>query len=176
MKKALWILTVFFAVGTLIFCLMGESTETLAITFGTTLYHFVMRLAVGGLVLRRTDYATESGWFAQKKWEKKLYSLLRVKKWKGLMPTYDPKEFDAGLEAEQLVRNMCHAELVHEWIMLLSFVPLIGMLLFKAPMAFLFTSIAAACFDALFVILQRYNRPRVLLLLKRQQRQKEQRC
>lgn len=33
------------------------------------------------------------------------------------------------------------------------------------PLSFLLTSLAAACFDLLFVIMQRYNRPRILRII-----------
>ena len=58
---------------------------TLSITFATISYHFIMRLIVGGIVNstmhNRADLSTP--WFRQRDWERKLYRLLRVKKWKG---------------------------------------------------------------------------------------------
>ena len=64
---------------------------------------------------------------------------------------------------------MCQAELVHEAIVLLSFLPLTMTPVFGAMTVFLLTSLAAACFDTLFVLMQRYNRPRILALLERRQ-------
>ena len=129
-----------------------------------------MRLIVGGILPKRPDYALQTGWFAPKAWEKSLYRALRVQRWKGSMPTYAPEEFDSSLGLEVLLRNMCHAELVHEIIIVLSFAPLACIPVFGEPAVFGLTSLAAACFDVLFVIMQRYNRPRVMLLLQRKQR------
>ena len=52
---------------------------TIAITAGTTLYHFVMRFVVSGIynaVMRnRADYW--KWWYRSRPWEQKLYKLLR---------------------------------------------------------------------------------------------------
>lgn len=53
---------------------------------------------------------------------------------------------------------MCQAELVHETNMALSFLPLIAVRWFGAFYVFLLTSVCGA----LFVIMQRYNRTRVV--------------
>ena len=61
---------------------------------------------------------------------------------------------------------MCQAELVHETIMLLSFVPILAYLWFGALEVFIITSILAAGFDGMFVIIQRFNRSRVINMIK----------
>lgn len=52
---------------------------TLAITFATISYHFIMRLIVGGIVNstmhNRADLSRP--WFRQRDWERKLYRLLK---------------------------------------------------------------------------------------------------
>ncbi|MBQ6840241.1 MAG: hypothetical protein IJO45_06075 [Oscillospiraceae bacterium] len=138
-----------------------------AITFGTTFYHLAMRLLVGHLIPNTFDY--HSHWFQPKPFEAKLYRTLRVKKWKDRMPTYDPRLFSMTENTpEQILRNMCQSEIVHEVIVLLSFIPLLFSLLWDSFFVFLITSIFAAVTDTSFVILQRYNRPRVERLMNRQ--------
>ena len=142
-----------------------------AITFGTTAYHFIMRLLVGFVVDRilhnRVDY--NAPWFSPKAFEQKLYKTLRVKKWKGEMGTYDPECFDPKLHTwDEIAQATCQAEIVHEIIILLSFLPLLAALLFGSFTAFAVTSFLAACFDAMFVIIQRYNRPRIIKLVKKE--------
>ena len=66
---------------------------------------------------------------------------------------------------------MCGAEVVHELIIVFSFLPLIFSGLLDSFYEFLFTSIIAALVDSVFVIIQRFNRPRVIKLLKRSERQ-----
>ena len=60
---------------------------------------------------------------------------------------------------------MCQAELVHETIVVLSFLPIAGGIWFGAYPVFIITSVLADGYDLLFVMMQRYNRQRVLTLL-----------
>lgn len=142
---------------------------TLAITFGTTCYHFAMRLLVGALVPKGFDYRKR--WFQPTKFEPVLYKALRLKKWKMQLPTYNPSLFSLQENTlEQILCNMCQAEVVHEIIIVLSFLPLLFSLVWDSFFVFLATSILAANFDLLFVILQRFNRPRIIKLLRRNTR------
>lgn len=144
--------------------------DAAAITFGTTCYHFSMRLLVGLLVDRtmqnKADY--RKAWYRQRVWEGKLYKALGVKKWKGRFPTYDPSLFDNRLHTlDEIVQATCQAEVVHEIIAVLSFLPLLGAIPFGSFAVFAVTSLLAACFDMIFVIMQRFNRPRLIKLLAR---------
>ena len=65
---------------------------------------------------------------------------------------------------------MCQAETVHTIIAVLSFVPLLFSLRWGAFAVFLITSLLSASFDLLFVIMQRFNRPRVLRMVQREQK------
>jgi len=143
---------------------------TLAITFGTISYHFVMRLLVGlsvNLLLHnRVDYRRK--WFQIRAAEQKFYQKIKVKKWKGKMATYDPAAFDSSIHTwDEIAQAMCQAELVHEIIIVLSFIPILAAIPFGALFVFVITSVLAACYDAMFVIMQRYNRPRILKLIKK---------
>ena len=143
-----------------------------AVTFGTTFYHFAMRLAVGYLIPNRFDY--HSKWFRCKRFEAPLYKVLRVKKWKDHMPTFDPQLFSISeTPLENIVRNMCQAEVVHEVIILFSFVPLLFYLIWDSFFVFFITSVLAAAVDILFVIMQRYNRPRLVRLMNKQLSRRE---
>lgn len=68
---------------------------------------------------------------------------------------------------------MCGAEIVHEVNVVVSFVPVvlsvIVPVLRSTVLVFVLTSVAVAIFDMLFVIIQRYNRPRMLKLMRRRQ-------
>lgn len=144
--------------------------RVLAISFGTAAYHFAMRLAVGtGIhLLLRNHVNYRARWFQVSEGEKKLYKKLNVQKWKAKMPTYDPESFDPKRHSwDALAQAMCQAELVHEAIILLSFVPVFAAIPFGAFWVFMITSLLSACIDAAFVIMQRYNRPRLLRLLSR---------
>lgn len=140
-----------------------------AVSFGTTAYHFCMRLAVGYLV-PKLPLDPRHPWFQPRGWEPALYKALRVKQWKGKLPTYDPSQFSLSSHTlEQIICNMCGAELVHETIMVLSLVPIAFSQVFGDLPVFLITSLAAFLFDGLFVIAQRYNRPRLARILAKSQ-------
>lgn len=138
---------------------------TLAITAGTTFYHFAIRLAVGALIPNRFDPG--AAWFQPMAFEARLYKKLQVRKWKMYMPTYDPRLFSLQDNTpEQIVQNMCQAEVVHEVIILCSFIPLLFSLLWGDFAIFLITSVLSAGMDLIFVIMQRYNRPRLVKILE----------
>ena len=143
----------------------------IAITFGTCFYHFAMRLLVGHLVngtmQNKADY--RKAWYQLRPFERKLYHVLKVKKRKGNMPTYDPSSFDPRLHTwDEIAQTMCQAEIVHEVIIVFSFLPLLAAVPFGAFPVFLTTSLLAAVYDASFVIMQRFNRPRILKFIEKE--------
>jgi len=157
---------------TLVYCRNGHSgVLAAAISLGTTAYHFVMRLAVGTIVPRATDYNFDyrNPWFQPRAWEAAFYRKLGVKAWKGRLPTYAPDQFSLKTNTLlQVIQNMCGAEIVHEIIIVLSFLPLAAVPVFGEFPVFLTTSVLSALFDSLFVIAQRYNRPRLVHIYEKQ--------
>lgn len=142
-----------------------------AITFATCFYHFAMRLLVGFVLDRamgnRADYRKK--WYQLHPLEVRLYRFLRVKQWKGRMPSYDPSVFDPKLHSwEEIAQAMCQAEVVHEVIILLSFLPLLAAIPFGSFSVFLCTSLLAALYDLCFVMMQRFNRPRIIKFVKKE--------
>ena len=143
---------------------------SLAITAGTFFYHFSVRLLIGyavdGIFKNQMDY--NNPWFRQRDFEEKLYNLLKVKNWKGKMPTAVPEIFDIRKNNPyDVAMAMCQAEIVHELIVLVRFLPIIASIWFGAFWVFFVTSLLAACYDMVFVVMQRYNRPRILSLAER---------
>ena len=170
-KLMKWATVVFFILSvafTGLYSFHREWALPFAITFGTFFYHFAMRLLMGhGLhhfMQNKADY--RKPWYQLRPCEAKLYKLLQVKKWKGKMPTYDPSCFDPKVHSwEEIAQAMCQAELVHESIAVLSFLPLLAAIPFGAFPVFLITSLLSAMCDLCFVIIQRYNRPRIVKLI-----------
>ena len=141
-----------------------------AITSGTIAYHFGLRLMVGlafhATMRNKADYRKR--WYQVSKREMAVYEKLKVKQWKRRMPTYDPALFDPRLHTwEEIVQAMCQAELVHETIAVLSFLPILAGIWFGEYPVFIVTSVLSAACDIVFVIMQRYNRQRVTKLLNR---------
>lgn len=174
MVKLLKIFPVIFLLATIATGLLYKRTSleillTLAITFGTITYHFIMRWVVAfiynSIMHNRADYRKR--WYQVSKFEMKLYEKLRVKKWKNRMPTYNPSLFDPRQHTwEEIAQATCQAELGHETIVVLSFVPILAGAWLGGYPAFIITSILAAAFDMMFVIMQRYNRQRIVKLIR----------
>jgi len=144
---------------------------TLSITFGTIFYHLGTRLTVGALFQRamnnRADYSKK--WFQVRPWENSLYQKLGVKYWKKKMPTFYPEEFSPEVRTwDEIAQAMCQSELVHETNVLLSFLPILAARWFGALPVFAATSVLAAAFDLMLVMMQRYNRPRVIKIALKQ--------
>ena len=175
MKKPMISMTLFSLIGFLVSGAIYHFTKSqvffsVTITFGTMLYHFAIRLLVGYLVNARyhnhMDYTKK--WFAERNFERKLYKIIQVKKWKKWFPTYNPQDFDLKSNSvTDIVQVTCQAEIVHELNMVLSFVPVLFSIWFGSFGVFLITSCAAFLFDSIFVIMQRYNRPRMIRLMKK---------
>ena len=143
-----------------------------AITAGTFFYHFSIRLMVGysvdGIFKNQMDY--NKGWFKTNPFEEKLYQTLKVKNWKAKMPTAAPENFDLRKNPPyNIARAMCQAEVVHEINVIASFLPIVTTIWFGAFWVFFITSMLSACYDMIFVIMQRYNRPRILTLAERKE-------
>ena len=174
-------IAVLFAAGTVVMALLYIKTScgallSLAITFGTIAYHFVMRLLTGlvfSMVMQnKADYRRK--WFQVSQFEMVVYKKLKVKKWKEKMPTYDTSLFDPRIHTwDEIAQAMCQAELVHETIAVLSFLPILeGLWLGDYPI-FIVTSILAAGFDMMFVVMQRYNRQRIIKLMDKSAREED---
>ena len=133
MKKKIFLLAFFILIIFIVTVITYYYTRnkimfSLAITFGTTFYHFAMRLVVGisidSIYHNKMDYT--KSWFKEKSFEPTLYEIFKVKKWKKKLPTFNPQDFNFHKKPiEEVIQVMCQAEIVHEIIMVLSFVPIL---------------------------------------------------
>ncbi|MDO4942563.1 MAG: hypothetical protein Q4E73_06940 [Lachnospiraceae bacterium] len=175
MSKAIKTVTIFSCIITIFSMILfyhfhRDIYLTASITFATTTYHFGMRLLIGLIyeirMKNRADYTKK--WYQLHSWERKLYKFCRVKTWKNKLPTYSPENFSPKYYSwNEIAQAMCQAELVHETIIVFSFLPLFASARFGAFYVFLITSVCAALFDLMFVMIQRYNRDRVMKILLR---------
>ncbi len=162
-------MNIFMIVLTLVFFFLSKAFDekwivSVFVTFLTTSYHFSMRLCVGesvSLVLKIFSVRL-SNYVPVSCLEMKFYGWIRVKEWKGNAITAKPEMFDVSkVSFELLLHNMIQAEIVHDIIIVLSFVPLLFIIPFGASLVFILTSCAAALVDLKYVMIQRFNRPRV---------------
>ncbi len=181
MKNKMILITVFlliaFAILLPVFIVTKNAiVEAVTVTVGITFYHFAMRLAVGTVVnsVMKNQANYKNVWFREKGFERELYKMMRVRKWKKYIPTYDPDTFDASQKTvKEIIGATCQAEIVHEVIMVFSLLPIASIPFLGGAAAMIVTSVLAMLFDSLFVILQRYNRPKLVRVMERFQKLKQ---
>lgn len=141
------------------------------ITAFTIMYHFWVRIIMGNVSKLFTNYINyNQWWFRERKFEKGFYKVLRVKDWKGKALTYNPESFSLKEHSlEEIANTMSKSEVDH-WI---NEVISLSTILFAIPWGalriFLITAMAAMIFDSQFIIIQRYNRPRIVRILNRKE-------
>ena len=139
------------------------------ITAFTIMYHLWVRIIMGNVVKLFKKYLHyNQAWFKEKRFEKKIYDILRVKKWKKKALTYNPELFclkDNSLE--EIANTMTKAELDHWVNELISLSTLLFAAIWGKLWIFSISAIVAMIFDAQFIVIQRYNRPRVIRILRR---------
>ncbi len=133
----------------------------------TIMYHLWMRIIMGN-VTKLFNINYKQWWFKERRFEKKLYKKLRVKKWKGKALTYNPELFSLkNYSLEEIANTMTKAETDH-WINeLISLSTLLFAIAWGHLCIFLVTAIVAMLFDAQFIVIQRYNRPRIVKILEK---------
>lgn len=131
------------------------------------MYHFWARIIMGN-VSKLFKINRDHWWFVQKPFEEKLYEMLRVKKWKSKAFTYNPQSFSLKEHSlDEIADVMTKSELDH-WINeIISLLSILFALLWGQFPVFIVTAIAAMIFDAQFIVIQRYNRPKVLRILEK---------
>lgn len=151
--------------------LIEEPILWIGVTTFTILYHFWGRIILGNVSkLFKRFISYKSWWFREKKFEKRLYEILKVKKWKKHVLTYNPELYDVKENsAEEMLYTMTKSELDHWLNELISISTISFGALWGETWIFVITAILAMIFDAQFIIVQRYNRPRVIKILEKEQ-------
>lgn len=142
----------------------------------TILYHFWLRIIMGN-VTKRLPIRYTAGWFKERRFEKKLYKLLRVRKWKENVLTYDPDAFSIEKHGYEGVANaMAKAETDH-WINeLISLSTMLFPLLWGAPWLFISTAVVGMLFDMQFIVVQRFHRPIIVRVIERDKKRNSRRA
>lgn len=131
------------------------------------MYHFWLRIIMGN-VSKLFKINRDHFWFRELPFEKKLYKLLRVKKWKDKALTYNPDSFSLEKHSLDEIADVMAKSEVDHWINeVISLTSILFSLIWGQFWIFLITAIAAMIFDAQFIVIQRYNRPKILRILER---------
>ena len=134
------------------------------------LYHFGLRLLMG-VFTKHMGINYTHPFFKPRSFEKKLYKFLRVREWRDKVLTFEPDEFLMSKRTLfQIANTMSKAETDH-WINeIISISAIFFFLIWGMFPIYLITSVAAMLFDAQFIVLQRFQRPKVVRLIEAEKR------
>ena len=144
------------------------------ITAFTIMYHFWGRIILNNVSKLFKKNINYKQWlFKERKFEKKLYKILRVKDWKGKALTYNPESFSLKEHSlEEIANTMAKSEVDH-WINeAISLSTMLFAIIWGKFWIFCLTAVAAMIFDSQFIIIQRYNRPRIVKILEKKSKEK----
>ncbi|MBQ9992546.1 MAG: hypothetical protein IJP33_03860 [Firmicutes bacterium] len=141
----------------------------------TIMYHLWVRLIFGNInKLFNINY--KQWWFRERAFEKGIYKALKVRKWKDKALTYNPELFSLkDRSLSDIANTMAKVEVDHWTNVLISLSTLLFAVIWGQFWLFFISAVAAILFDMQFIVIQRYNRPRVLKLLSRQKNMTDRR-
>ncbi len=124
-------------------------------------------------IVFRKKFNYKNPWFKEKDFENRLYKLLKVKKWKSKVTTYEENQVSITHHSiEDVILNMCHAEIVHEFIAICSYLPL-ALCSHINSFLLITSSLCFSIIHLLYAVIQRYNRPRLIKILERKSKERE---
>ena len=139
-------------------------------------YHFAFRRITSEIVAFKFEEKFNYNWFWFKhySWEDKVFDFLKVRAWKDKMPTAYPKKFSIKENSlEHIAKTMCISEFNHETNIIISFLSLfLVKLLGHFWLLFFIATLGALC-DMIFIIMQRYNRPRLVRVIEKKKAKKK---
>lgn len=136
------------------------------------LSHFV------GQALPRTRFSAERFPYRAYEWENggRVYEKLGIKHWKDKMPDMsrimpDMVKKRMSADVDMLIAETCVAECVHLWLIVLS----LGIFAFwRGAWAWVFWLAYNILGNVPFILIQRYNRPRLVKLASRRKRRTQE--
>lgn len=165
------------AVASILFYIVGDVLNSASFIYGaatlsTALYEIAIRAAIFFGVTKCSDnFDVENKWLRKKKFEPKLYRLLKLHAIKGLLPAY--RSYSAV--DDSAVRTTCIIEISNAVIIPLSYLPLLYAVLARSDLVFIVLmaafGVTTGLYDLIMLLCQRYNRFRLLdLMARRRQR------
>lgn len=176
-KNKKWIkpFIIIFGLITLLLCILylyidTSWLKTIAISVFTTYYMSCLRPLVGYFINKKYHNKMNYNrrWFKEKRFEQTLYRVLRVKKWKHILPTFDLDSFNIKSHSlEEIIGVTCQAEVVHDAMLILSLIPLLFIIFWGTAIVFIITSVLFVFIELCFIFVQRYNRARLYKILRK---------
>jgi len=160
------ILTIIFAC----FCTGDDSIFcSFAILTGCLAAHLTIwilsAITIVGIMKNRAN--DESAWFGELPWEKEFFRIIRFRKWKHRLLTYDPRYYDfKALKYEELLGIISQTEIVHEMAAILSLLSMAGTRWLGHGYIIVTIAIIDLLINLIYICLQRFNRVRLRRLIK----------
>ena len=150
----------------------SETFLWIGIVAFTIMYHFWVRIIMGNVTkLFKDKINYNQWWFKERKFEKKLYKFLHVKEWKDKALTYNPESFSLKEHSLKEIANTMAKSEVDHWVNeLISLTTMLFAIPWGAFWVFFISALFAMIFDSQFIIIQRFNRPRIVKLLEREKK------
>lgn len=162
------------------------------LSFLITFFYLALPSILVGLlfvnILPKKLYSEDKSIFVEKPFEKKIYRNMHVKEWKDFVPQFlkidninDAKKEKINTQSSEYIKffisETCRSELLHCFYIVSEFVMLFLLFFIKTDWALKFglaITIIWSIFNIMPLFIQRYNRPRLKLLLKRVEKNEEQ--
>lgn len=171
MKKFVYVVSIASMVLMFIFFITYFNTKSNnSLVFGISMmavcYHFISRIAI--TTMFNSFYTSEivnpnENRFQQKSFEKGLYRKIKVRRWKNSFSSFDPNNFSLRFYSiDELIFEGCKAEMTHWICLFVGLLSLIFTVWFGAFTIYLAASVIGAIYDLAIIVVQRFNRPRLM--------------
>lgn len=153
--------------------------KTITVTLGVLLFHFAMRLFVNWFFksMKGRPWNHTNKWFRERNYERGLFKVLRVASWKNHIPDYNPEDFDQKQKKlSKMISNSCREEVTHIVMIIANFLPILLPISLSGVNFWLlfWLSVLGGIIDLMFILKQRYNRPRMVKAFHSQESQRKE--
>lgn len=160
-------LTLFVRMKTTVFLIFGIVMLNVA-------FQFIARLIIGTICegVFENGINSSSHFFKTSAFEERLYGTIGIKKLKKQLPNSDRTSFSLQRQSIQdIIDAGCEIEAEHEFCMAASLLGVLLAIPFGNVWLFAAVAVLAVLYDMIFVMIQRFNRPRLITVqLKRRAR------
>lgn len=141
----------------------NRAFTALGITAVVICFHFTTRLVMANIFdgVRTAYFKPDSFRFQEMRFEKKLYKVIGVRKWKKYLPVVDEERFALKWNTyETLIGETCRMEAMHWMNALVSLASILFSSLFGATPVFVVTAVIGVLLELVLISVHRFNRPR----------------
>lgn len=135
-------------------------------------YEFVMRIALGGLLVL-PKHNPDKGQWVVKEWELRYFDKHNYKERVKNLPTFNPKQYDPTIHTtDEIIENTCKNEFTHKVYFVLTYLPIVwcAFVAWYYAIAALVIAAIVCIHDVVLISFQRFSRQRLIKIRDRQRR------